>query len=425
MRKILLILMILAYAGMMSCNSNKTSQSEETNHSHDHTSEHSHDHGDSHDHSEHEHKSHETEAHKHSKENEPHTHSHDNPVHDVDENKHTHEKDEHQHEYHVEKIKTVDFQEVMRTSGELNVLPNHKSTLVAPVSGVIRYTNHQNIPGTRIQRNDILFLISGSSVAENNLLVKLQKSEAIYKQAKQDFERAKKLYAEKLISEKEYLMHQTDIMSARAEYESLAKHYSGKDGVVKSTVGGYVHEIFVNEGEQVNAGQKIATIISKERLMLKAEVSQKYASKLQQYTSANFEAPNGQLYHTEELNGRLISSGKAITSGSFYLPVYFEIDAHPDLMPGSFVHVFLKGRKEKNVIALPTEAFIEEQGNFFVFLKQGEEFVKQKVVVGASDGERMKILSGVKEGDPVVTHGAYHIKLMKASASVPSHGHSH
>lgn len=42
-----------------------------------------------------------------------------------------------------------------------------------------------------------------------------------------------------------------------------------------------------------------------------------------------------------------------------------------------------------------------------------------------SDGKRVEILHGLAEGDRVVTHGAYQVKLASASAAIPAHSHSH
>ncbi len=55
----------------------------------------------------------------------------------------------------------------------------------------------------------------------------------------------------------------------------------------------------------------------------------------------------------------------------------------------------------------PHTALTEEQGSFFVYLQVDEEgYKKQLVTLGADNGEKVQILSGVKAGDKVVTQGA-------------------
>ncbi|UKI39783.1 MAG: hypothetical protein L6V35_03065 [Alistipes putredinis] len=45
--------------------------------------------------------------------------------------------------------------------------------------------------------------------------------------------------------------------------------------------------------------------------------------------------------------------------------------------------------------------------------------------IGATDGERAEILSGIEEGQRVVTRGAVHVKMAAMSAIPHSHSHSH
>jgi multidrug efflux pump subunit AcrA (membrane-fusion protein) len=75
---------------------------------------------------------------------------------------------------------------------------------------------------------------------------------------------------------------------------------------------------------------------------------------------------------------------------------------------------------------IPVSALLEEQGVFFAYVQtEGESFQKRELKLGASDGEWVHILSGITEGERVVTTGAYQIKLSTASGTMPAHGHEH
>ena len=95
-------------------------------------------------------------------------------------------------------------------------------------------------------------------------------------------------------------------------------------------------------------------------------------------------------------------------------------------MPGSFVEIYLLSQPMQDVLSLPESALTEEQGSFFVYRQLDEEcYEKQLVTVGASDGERVQILSGIRAGDRIVTEGAYQVKLASASNAIPAHTHEH
>ena len=50
--------------------------------------------------------------------------------------------------------------------------------------------------------------------------------------------------------------------------------------------------------------------------------------------------------------------------------------------------------------------------------------MKREIVVGASNGEKVRVLSGLKPGDKIVIKGAYQVKLAANSSVVPE-GHDH
>ncbi|WP_446786472.1 efflux RND transporter periplasmic adaptor subunit, partial [Macellibacteroides fermentans] len=136
---------------------------------------------------------------------------------------------------------------------------------------------------------------------------------------------------------------------------------------------------------------------------------------------------DNEVYKLSDLNGRLLSFGKASGGQSFYIPVTFEFYNIGDIIPGSFVSVYLLSNPLENVISVPVSALTEEQGLNFVYLQLDEEgYKKQEVTLGQSNGDRVQVLSGLKAGDKVVTKGVYQVKLAAVSSIMPEgHSHSH
>ena len=122
----------------------------------------------------------------------------------------------------------------------------------------------------------------------------------------------------------------------------------------------------------------------------------------------------------------MLSYGKASGGDSFYVPVTFEFDNKGAVIPGSFVEVYLLTRPLEQVISVPTSALIEEQGIFSVYVRLDEEgYEKREVQLGANNGERVQVLSGLHPDEEVVVKGAYQIKLASASNAIPAHSHQH
>lgn len=75
------------------------------------------------------------------------------------------------------------------------------------------------------------------------------------------------------------------------------------------------------------------------------------------------------------------------------------------LKPGMFATLSITVGTEPSGVAVPIDALIEQGSSTFVFVKNGEQFVKQDVVVSARDGTYAQISRGLVPNDVVVTDG--------------------
>ena len=209
-------------------------------------------------------------------------------------------------------------------------------------------------------------------------------------------------------------------------YQALSKSQSAQGTRVTAPISGYLKSRLVNEGEFVSVGQPIAVISQNKQLQLRAEVPEKYYKELSTITSANFKTPyDNTVYELSKLDGRLVSFGKASGNNSFYIPVTFAFNNVGDIVPGSFVEVFLISSPIREALIVPLSALVEEQGVYYVFIQLDEEgYRKQEVTLGGDNGSEVQILSGLKPGEVVVTKGAMQVKLASMSSAIP-HGHSH
>ncbi len=183
----------------------------------------------------------------------------------------------------------------------------------------------------------------------------------------------------------------------------------------------------VTEGQYVSVGQPIAYVSQNRSLVLKADVSQKYFTKLPLISSANFKTVyDNKTYSIESLNGKLLSYGKSNDANTLFIPVIFSFDNKGEVVSGSLVEVYLKLQPFDGAIVIPVSSLIEEQGIFYTYVQTaGESFVKRELKLGGTDGLNVQVLSGLNEDERVVTKGSYQIKLATASGAIPAHGHAH
>ena len=393
-------------------------------HSHE---EHNHDH-EGHDHS---HDAHNHEAHNHAEE----AHNHDAHAHEGHDHSHGHDHGVNPDEIMLapekakaagvasEVIQPKTFRQVIKTSGEVQAAQGAESVVVANVAGVVS-VQRAVTEGMQVGKGATIMTISASKLQDGD---PAERARIAYESAKADYDRASRLVESQIVSQKEFNAIKEKYENARLAYEALAKNQTKGGVAVAAPIGGYIKNLLVKEGDYVAVGQPLATVTQNNRLFLRADVSERYYKYLNGISSANFKTPyDNQVYELEALNGKLLSVGKAAGSGSYYVPVTFSFDNKGEIIPGSFVEIFLLSQQQENALVLPVEALTEEQGLYFVYLQNCEEsYKKQEVKIGASNGVEVQILDGIHPGDKVVVKGAYHVKLASAGNALPAHSHEH
>lgn len=323
----------------------------------------------------------------------------------------------------VEEVQPAAFRSVIPTSGQVLTAQGDEATVVAAVSGVVNFTRSL-IEGTQVSASMALLTVSSQHIQEGD---PVKRARIAYETAKSEYERAAKLVDKQIVSQKDFNQLKENYENARIAYEALSPSKDGKGVAVKSPIGGYVKSCLVKEGDYVTVGQPLLTVTQTRRLQLKAEVSERYYAGLKSIVSANFTTTyDDKVYQLDDLKGRLLSYGKSSGDASYYIPVTFEFDNRGDVIPGSFVEVYLLSEERQGVISLPVSAITEEQGLNFVYLQVDAEcYKKQEVKLGMNDGCRVEVLSGLKGGEKVVTVEAMHVKLAAAGNTIPGHTHNH
>jgi len=320
-------------------------------------------------------------------------------------------------------IQPKPFRQVIKASGEVQAAQGNESVIVANVSGVVSFQRSVT-EGMQVGKGATLMSISASQLQDGD---PAERARIAYEVAKAEYDRASRLVESQIVSQKEFNSIREKYENARIAYEALVKNQTKSGVAVTAPIGGYIKNLLVKEGDYVAVGQPLATVTQNNRLFLRADVSERYYKYLNNITSANFKTPyDNHVYELDALNGRLLSYGKAAGSGSYYVPVTFSFDNKGDMIPGSFVEIYLLSKTMEDVIVLPEEALTEEQGLYFIYIQKCEEsYKKQEVKLGASNGVEVQILEGLHAGDRVVVKGAYHVKLASASNAFPAHSHEH
>ena len=323
---------------------------------------------------------------------------------------------------------TKPFGAVIKTTARVQPLPNKSSILTANTNGVVNYILSDLVEGKAINYKGALFSITGSGMGNDNASLVYASAQSNYEKEIADYQRVQKLAEKQIVSQKELLASKSSYEQTKAVYENLERNFNSQGQVIAAPFSGKIGEIFIRNGQYVNAGDPIASVLTTESVQLKADIQQKYATQVNQISEVFLRLPaQDNWIDYKEFNGKIISVGTQVHAENFLVPIYLEIQNNGEFFSGSFVELNLKTTSETDQVVIPNTALVEQQGNFFVFVQLNPElFEKRQLIIGDTDGLESVVKNGLHADERIVTKGAILVKLASASGNLDPHaGHVH
>jgi len=340
-------------------------------------------------------------------------------------------------DFRTEPAQTRKLSGSVKAVGEILPKAQWHAEIPALVNGVILADQNVNLPsvGAWVQKGAVLAVISPPANTEAGL----NSVRNEYLLAKAEFERSQRLFEKQAISQKRLEEAKLRFEAKQAGYEVIAQQVdfgAAKDGDnntthfhLKAPIAGVIAEIHFHLGETVEAGKKLFTISNPKRVWLKANIPLALLARVKAATGASFKVEGyEQEFRVDQLNGKLISVGSIVDEKSRTVPTIFEID-NPEnqLKIGMFAEVAVQTGGATEALAIPTSAIFDDNGTPVAYVHvEGEAFARRVLQTGISDHGFTQILSGIAEGEHIVTVGGYQVRLASLSTSVPvGHGHEH
>lgn len=315
--------------------------------------------------------------------------------------------------------------DVIKTGGSLVTTTGNRKALPATTSGVLIYTQPNLVVGSPVVKNQHLFTISGGNLSSGNIETDFLQAKANFEKAESKYLRNKTLFDKGALSAAEFELVTNEYELAKTTYDNLAANYSGGGKKITAPMSGYIEALPEANGTFIDLGEPLAIISQNEELILTARVTPGDFSKLNGSVTANFTL-NGKTYSLADVNGRLLSYGKNSSESEPGVLVQFSIQNVQGWLPGSYAEVWIKTNPTHNALLIPTNSLLEEYGNYYAIVQtSGEGFEKRLIELGNSDGKMVEVISGLAEGERVVTTGAYQVKMAGMSGQAPAHGHAH
>lgn len=312
----------------------------------------------------------------------------------------------------VDSVSLAPVAESIRSSALIGRAAGSEGIVAAPAAGTVRLLAGL---GQRVSAGAAIASVNTSAVAGGD---RNKAARAALTAAQAEVDRLKPLFEERLVTAAEYQSAVAALELAKADYSPVAS-----SGRAVAPVSGTIVELLAADGAYVEAGAPIAKVAADGRLTLTARTSSDNYARLHGVTDVRVQTSAGRPVLLSELGGK--PGGVSAADG--YATVMFSFNNDGTFAPGTTVEAWLLTNGTDEAVSLPLGAIVEQQGAHFVYREvMPEHYLKTPVTIGASDGERVRIISGVNHGDRIVTSGVITVRLAESSGAIPSgHNHSH
>lgn len=320
------------------------------------------------------------------------------------------------------------FGPAFRVMAQVQPAQGEEHEVAAQMSGIVRLGGQAPVEGMEVRAGQALLTVDGSSMAEGNQNVRFQEVEVAYHKAKAELDRREPLAKERIVSQADLQATRAEYERAKAQYESMKRLCSHGRQVATAPTHGYVAQVNVKDGQYVEEGQTMLTLSSTRWLTLRAQVPQQLWSTLPHITDACIRMQGADTLTTlSSMGGSVLSYARQVSASQPLLPVLFKVRYTPVMLPGSWVEMYVQSETSREALTVSAESIIEEMGLRFVYVQLTPElFEKREVTTGDTDGARIEVLAGLRDGERVVASGAVLVKLTQASGGVAPHaGHMH
>lgn len=355
------------------------------------------------------------------------------------------------------RVQKQDLERVVFTSGSLEACNQH--TFFSPVESTLMELKVK--AGDRVKKGDVLGRLDTLELerryqeALSNLAGKeadlakaragndvqqFNEAQAAYNRAKNHYDRIKSLFEAGAVNKEELEEAVADMQSKLTRYQEarvkmeqgasqkqvqallsqveLARQEAAQArerldlGTLTAGFDGVVVSVSAKEGNRVQEGTEILVLAEDSRLQVTARVNEVDAGELEEGQTVGITSIALPGEHFEGIISRV--GGAAVTeksqnssSGVAKVPVQVALTGDCNRLKfGYSVNLTIKTLTEKNVLTVPCEAIVEDQGQKTVWVLKNGILEKRNIEVKRGNELKDIILSGLQDGEEVVKNPA-------------------
>jgi membrane fusion protein (multidrug efflux system) len=300
------------------------------------------------------------------------------------------------------KVGFTDWQPEIASVGSLRAV--HGVDVTTELAGLVRNLKFQS--GEEVKSGVVLVELNADSD-----IAQLHALEAAAELSQTAYARDKVQFEAQAISQAQLDSDAADLKNRRAQVEAQAALVAKK--TLRAPFAGRLGITTVNPGQYLNPGDKVVTLQSIDPIFVDFRLPQQQLSRISvgQILHVTTDAFPGQTFE-----GKITAIDPRVDSATRNVQVEASVNnSARKLLPGMFGRVAVQAGDVQRHLTLPQTAITYNPYGATVFLAQkaadGSLVAQQTfVTVSVTRGDQAAVVSGVKEGDLVVTSGSLKLK---------------
>ena len=289
------------------------------------------------------------------------------------------------------KVTRADMSAYVETYARLEA--ERQVSVLARTTGLVEALRVEE--GDRVRQGQILVQLN-----KEELDLRLRQSKAAFEEASANYERIKVLHEQRMVSQTEYETTRLRFANATLGLEETELNMTYAD--LRAPISGVITQRLVELGDLVRGNQEVFVIADLNPLLVRIFVPERRMYQLhpgQQATIAVEALPD------KSFDGEIRMISPEVNPESGTVKVTLEIAANGLLKPGMFATVRIITARRPQTLIVPKKALILETDEDVVFLITEGKVQRVAVQLGFVEGDQVEVVSGLKEGDQVVTIG--------------------
>ena len=268
----------------------------------------------------------------------------------------------------------------------------------------------------KIEDREILEQVKQAEAAFEVARATIRQREADLKFAETNLSRSRELFGRQLLPRQTLddadARHQAAVAQLELTRAQLTQSQARLDElritlsntIISSPVNGFVARRNADPGAYVSQNAPVVDVVDISTVRLVVNIVEKDLRRIEIGEPAKVDVD---AFPGETFSGRVARVAPVLDPATRTAQIEVEIPNRGNrLKPGMYARVNLTIEQRANALTVPTNALVNLEGRRGVFLAQNNTAAFRPVDVGIEDAARVEVLSGIKDGDRVITTGA-------------------